>query len=175
MEKQISSKELAAIKRTAITVSGHLVKREKAKSNIEKWTKEYKTHENTILNYESGLIAELGLRSEQVVHRIVEEKVKDGKTIKTAKYVLNDNVRYDDELNKYIVTIPEGVAEEPCACETCQCEEQCVEGTNVTELEVEEADEGQPELPVDDDLPFSEPAEPVAEPQPADILDQFGF
>lgn len=108
MEKRISTRELAAVKRTAMNVAPIVAKKNKAKAMIDKWTEEYNIQEAALKGYESGLMAQLGLRTEQVVTKVVEntgKMDKNGKEIKQTKYVLNDNVRYDSEKNEYVVTI----------------------------------------------------------------------
>lgn len=108
MEKRISTRELAAVKRTAMNVAPIVAKKNKAKAMIDKWTEEYNIQEAALKGYESGLMAQLGLRTEQVVTKVVEntgKMDKNGKEIKQTKYVLNDNVKYDSEKNEYVVTI----------------------------------------------------------------------
>lgn len=97
MEKRISTRDLAAIKRTAMNVAPIMAKRNKAKEMIEKYTEEYNQHEKTILNYESGIIAQTGLRTEQVVTKV--------KGVKQTKYIINPNVRFDAETSEYVVTV----------------------------------------------------------------------
>jgi len=108
MEKRISTRDLAAIKRTAMNVAPIMAKRNKAKEMIEKYTEEYNQHEKTILNYESGIIAQTGLRTEQVVTKVTEptgKLDKNGKEVKQTKYVINPNVRFDSETSEYVVTV----------------------------------------------------------------------
>jgi hypothetical protein len=108
MEKRISTRDLAAIKRTAMNVAPIMAKRNKAKEMIEKYTEEYNQHEKTILNYESGIIAQTGLRTEQVVTKVTEptgKLDKNGKEIKQTKYIINPNVRFDAETSEYVVTV----------------------------------------------------------------------
>ena len=108
MEKRISTRDLAAIKRTAMNVAPIVAKRNKAKRMIEKCTEEYNHYENTILKYESGIITQTGLRTEQVVTKVTEStgKVdKNGKEMKQTKYVINPNVHFDSETSEYVVTI----------------------------------------------------------------------
>ena len=76
MEKRISTRELAAVKRTAMNVAPIVAKKNKAKSMIEKWTEEYNVQESALAGYESGLMAQLGLRTEQVVTKVVESTGK---------------------------------------------------------------------------------------------------
>lgn len=121
MEKRISTRELAAVKRTAMNVAPIVAKKNKAKAMIEKWTEEYNIQEAALAGYESGLMAQLGLRTEQVVTKVVENTGKldkNGKEIKQTKYVLTDNVRYDSDKNEYIVIIPDENDNEgaPCDC-----------------------------------------------------------
>lgn len=133
MEKRISTRELAAVKRTAMNVAPIVAKKNKAKAMIEKWTEEYNIQETALKGYESGLMAQLGLRTEQVVTKVVESTGKldkNGKEIKQTKYVLNDNVKYDSEKNEYIVTINDENDNEssPCDCEAqCDCKNEPVE------------------------------------------------
>ena len=127
MEKRISTRDLAAIKRTAMNVAPIMAKRNKAKEMIEKYTEEYNQHENTILNYESGIIAQTGLRTEQVVTKVTESTGKfdkNGKEMKQTKYVINPNVRFDSETSEYVVTV---------------ADENDNEGAPVAENAVEEA------------------------------------
>ena len=108
MEKRISTRDLAAIKRTAMNVAPIMAKRNKAKEMIEKYTEEYNQHEKTILNYESGIIAQTGLRTEQVVTKVTEPTGKfdkNGKEVKQTKYIINPNVRFDAETSEYVVTV----------------------------------------------------------------------
>lgn len=108
MEKRISTRDLAAIKRTAMNVAPIMAKRNKAKEMIEKYTEEYNQHEKTILNYESGIIAQTGLRTEQVVTKVTEPTGKfdkNGKEVKQTKYIINPNVRFDSETSEYVVTV----------------------------------------------------------------------
>lgn len=108
MEKRISTRDLAAIKRTAMNVAPIMAKRNKAKEMIEKYTEEYNQHEKTILNYESGIIAQTGLRTEQVVTKVTEptgKLDKNGKEVKQTKYIINPNVRFDAETSEYVVTV----------------------------------------------------------------------
>ena len=128
MEKRISTRELAAVKRTAMNVAPIVAKKNKAKAMIQKWTDEYNTQEAALAGYESGLMAQLGLRTEQVVTKVVEptgKLDKNGKEIKQTKYVLTDNVRYDSDKNEYIVTIKDENDNEgaPCDCGACNCEQ----------------------------------------------------
>jgi len=108
MEKRISTRELAAIKRIAMNVNPLVVKKNKAKEKIDQWTKEYEALDKDIKAYESGIIAQLGLRTEQVVTKVVEptgKTDKNGKEVKATKYIINPNVRFDSNTSEYVVTI----------------------------------------------------------------------
>lgn len=174
MEKRISTRELAAVKRTAMNVAPIVAKKNKAKAMIEKWTEEYNVQEAALAGYESGLMAQLGLRTEQVVTKVVEptgKLDKNGKEIKQTKYILTENVRYDSEKNEYIVTIKEEGDKEvapvkdendnegaPCDCKECTYEEPVedipeeiakdlddMDAVNVTDAPVEVEQEEQEE------------------------------
>lgn len=151
MEKRISTRDLAAIKRTAMNVAPIMAKRNKAKEMIEKYTEEYNQHEKTILNYESGIIAQTGLRTEQVVTKVTEptgKLDKNGKEIKQTKYIINPNVRFDSETSEYVVTVKD---------------ENDNEGTPVAEGDTEGA-------PVNENPVEESVAEEVAE-QPEEVFE----
>jgi hypothetical protein len=115
MEKRISTRELAAIKRVAMNVAPLQVKKNKATVQVNKWLQELRDLDKTIATYESGIIAQTGLRTEQVVTKVTEStgKVdKNGKEIKQTKYIINANVRFDQEKNEYVVTLPDDDREE---------------------------------------------------------------
>lgn len=174
MEKRISTRELAAVKRTAMNVAPIVAKKNKAKAMIEKWTEEYNVQEAALAGYESGLMAQLGLRTEQVVTKVVEptgKLDKNGKEIKQTKYILTDNVRYDSEKNEYIVTIKDENDNEsaPCDCKECTCEEPAedipeeiakdlddMDAVNVTDapVEVEQEEHAQPEVTFEEQFAF---------------------
>jgi len=108
MEKRISTTQLRAAKRVATTVEANLAKRKKAEAQIKKWTDEFNHQENVIRNYEAGLIADIGLRSEQIVTKVLEPTgkfYKNGRELKRPKYIINDNVRFDSDTKEYVVTI----------------------------------------------------------------------
>lgn len=174
MEKRISTRELAAVKRTAMNVAPIVAKKNKAKAMIEKWTEEYNVQEAALAGYESGLMAQLGLRTEQVVTKVVEptgKLDKNGREIKQTKYILTDNVRYDSEKNEYIVTINDENDNEgtPCDCNECACEEPVedipeeiakdmddMDAVNVTDapVEVEQEEHAQPEVTFEEQFAF---------------------
>ena len=177
MEKRISTRELAAVKRTAMNVAPIVAKKNKAKAMIEKWTEEYNVQEAALAGYESGLMAQLGLRTEQVVTKVVEptgKLDKNGREIKQTKYILTDNVRYDSEKNEYIVTINDENDNEgaPCDCKECACEEPSedipeeiakdlddMDVVNVTDApveaeQVEQEEHAQPEVTFEEQFAF---------------------
>lgn len=162
MEKRISTRELAAVKRTAMNVAPIVAKKNKAKAMIEKWTEEYNIQEAALAGYESGLMAQLGLRTEQVVTKVVEptgKLDKNGKEIKQTKYVINDNVRFDSENNEYVVTITDEGDKEvaPVECENDNEGAPCDAAEE--QEEVAEEPEEEPEIPVvEDNQPEQEPA-----------------
>lgn len=154
MEKRISTTQLRVAKRVASIVAGNLAKRKKAEQQIKKWTDEFNRQENIILNYEAGLMADVGLRSEQIVTRVIEPTGKfdkNGKELKQTKYIINDNVRFDSDTKEYVVTINDDGDKEvaPVKDENdnesmpVETTEQVVEELaeeSVTELEVKESE-----------------------------------
>lgn len=165
MEKRISTRELAAIKRVAMNVAPLQAKKNKAVMQVNKWLQETKDLDKTIATYESGIIAQTGLRTEQVVTKVTEStgKVdKNGKEIKQTKYIINDNVRFDQEKNEYVVTLPDDNREElknedgtHCECEFSQEPAQVV-AEQVDNVVIDDNKEAAPVANDDNDLPFSE-------------------
>lgn len=166
MEKRISTRELAAIKRVAMNVAPLQAKKNKATAQANKWLQELKDLDKTIATYESGIIAQTGLRTEQVVTKVTEStgKVdKNGKEIKQTKYIINDNVRFDQEKNEYVVTLPDDNREElrnedgtSCECEFPQEPAQVIAEQVDDVVADNDNKEVAPVAEDDSDLPFSE-------------------
>jgi len=178
MEKRISTRELAAVKYTAKIVAPIVAKKNKAKAMIDKWTKEYNTQKTALEGYESGLIAQLGLRTEQVVTRVIEPTGKfdkNGKEVKQTKYVLTDNVRYDSEKNEYIVTIKDEGDKEVAPADTAVVEEDLT-GTDEPEVvnpePVPEPDVAEPDV---EETPEPEPDDTTEEQPEEEFEEKFMF
>lgn len=108
MEKRISRKDLASIRRIAQNVYPDIEKREKTKRMIDKLTEDYQKIDESIKSDEAGILKKYGIRCEQVFSKVSEPTGKfydNGKEKRQTKYVLTDNVRYDSDKNEYIVTI----------------------------------------------------------------------
>ena len=158
MEKRISTRELAAIKRIAMNVNPLVVKKNKAKEKIDQWTKEYEALDRDIKAYESGIISQLGLRTEQVVTKVVEptgKTDKNGKEVKATKYIINPNVHFDSETSEYVVTIEDENKGALVA-------EGDMEGASVNENPVQEAVE----------QAVDECADPVLDEQQEEVVEQ---
>lgn len=132
MEKKISKREFATIKRVAQCVSPMVQKKEKIQQQIADLNNELILLNTQISGFEQGIKALCcGLSSEDIVHREItplEGKFdKEGRQLKKVSFEPNNNVRFEDGF--YYVTLPE--APEETKEETT--EETPVEETGTTE------------------------------------------
>jgi len=118
MEKTISTRQWAIVKRTAQNVNPLVQQKQKLQRKIADLIGEYKTVDAQIQGFEGGIKALCeGLGTEQLVIRVVtpiEGKFdKDGKQVKKVTYEPSSLVTYNVEQNNYTVHIPEPSAETP--------------------------------------------------------------
>lgn len=122
MNKVLTVRQMAAIKRVAMNVNPLVVKKNKIAAKIDELNKEYNDLVEEIEGYEMG-VKKLtdGLMSEDIVTKKVEDtgKVdKDGKPIKKTIYEPKEGVvTFNEEANVYEVHVgeeptPESVAPE---------------------------------------------------------------
>lgn len=118
MEKRISYSDFMAVKRTAQLVNPTIQKREAVRKKIEGLVKEFNNYDAQVKSFEAGIKQITGLRVEELIKKVVEPaynedgtpKVdKEGKPVKTTKYVPTSIVSYDKEHKQYVITTPDPV------------------------------------------------------------------
>lgn len=108
MEKRISFDEFQSVKRVAQACNPLKVKRDKVQAKIEALQAEYKAYDTQISALEAGIKSIIGFRTEELVKKVIEPGTdKNGKEIKTTKYVPTDTVTYDKDKKQYVITVPE--------------------------------------------------------------------
>lgn len=115
MEKRISVREWATVKRIAQSVQPMVSKKNNIKAKIQALEDEYACIDVQLQGFEYGIKSLCGgLTTEQLCHKVVtpiEGKYDaTGKLLKKTSYEPNDNVRFDTDANQYVITIPD---EEP--------------------------------------------------------------
>lgn len=90
-------------------------KKAKLQKEIDEKTKklkaEFDANEHEIEYLEAGIVAKFGLHPTDLVKKVIEPngKVdKAGKPLKETKYVTTEIVRYDEQTNEYVITLPDG-------------------------------------------------------------------
>lgn len=116
MEKRISYSDFLAVKRTAQLVNPTIQKRDAVKKKIETLAQEYNNYDAIVKSYETGIKQMTGLRVEELVKKVIEPAVnedgtpkigKDGKPVKTTKYLPTSIVSYDKGHKQYVITVPD--------------------------------------------------------------------
>lgn len=112
MEKIISIREWATIKRIAQSVNPMVLKKQAVYKKMKELAGEYQALNAQIAGFEGGVKALCGgLGTEQLIHKetsVIEGKFdKDGKPQKKTVYLPNTCVNYDREKNVYVLTLPE--------------------------------------------------------------------
>lgn len=127
MEKRISYDIFMSAKRVAQACNPFYSKRNRVKKQIDKLTKEFNDYDAQISSLEAGIKQITGFRVEDIIKKVIEPSVredgtpvigKDGKPVKTTKYVPTDIVTYDKDNKQYVITVPDepvevAVAETP--------------------------------------------------------------
>lgn len=108
MEKRISFDEFQSVKRVAQACNPLKVKRDKVQAKLEALQAEYKAYDTQISALEAGIKSIIGFRTEELVKKVIEPGTdKNGKEIKTTKYVPTDIVTYDKDKKQYVITTPD--------------------------------------------------------------------
>lgn len=116
MEKRINYSAFMSVKSVAKACNPLITKRDSIKKQIEELAREYNDYDTQVKSLEAGIKATLGFSVEQLVKKVIEPAVnedgtpkvsKDGKPVKTTKYVPTDIVSYDKEHKQYVITVPD--------------------------------------------------------------------
>lgn len=116
MEKRISYDEFMAVKRVAQAVNPLTVKRDKVLMKIKALKEEYDSYDKQVAALEAGIKQFTGFRVGELVKKVIEPQTdnfgnpvvsKDGKPVKTTKYVPTDIVSYDKDNKQYVITVPD--------------------------------------------------------------------
>lgn len=112
MEKVISVREWATVKRIALSVNPMVQKKNAISRKMEELTQEVTLLDAQIEAFEHGIKALCcGLGTEDLVHRemtVTEGKFdKDGRPLKKVTYEPNPNVRFDRDKGVYVITVPD--------------------------------------------------------------------
>lgn len=108
MEKRISFDEFQSVKRVAQACNPLKVKRDKVQAKLEALQAEYNSYDAQISALEAGIKSIIGFRTEELVKKVIEPGTdKNGKEIKTTKYVPTDIVTYDKDKKQYVITTPD--------------------------------------------------------------------
>jgi len=121
MEKTITVRQFAAIKRVAQNVAPMVQRKQHIRDQIQKLAEEYKSIEEQIECSEMGIKALCGVGTESLVRRVVEtvegKTDKDGRPQRKTSYQPLPCLVYDEARNVYTLTIPdkEEAGETTCA------------------------------------------------------------
>lgn len=116
MEKRINYTTFMSAKRIAQAVNPLMSKRNTIKKQIERLAAEYQDYDTQIQSMEAGIHQITGLRVEQLVQKVIEPAVhadgtpvlgKDGKPVKTTRYIPTSNVTYDKDHKEYVISLPD--------------------------------------------------------------------
>lgn len=118
MEKTITTRQWAVIKRTAQNVQPLVQRKQRLQKQITEIVDEYKAINAQVQGFEMGIKALCGgLGTEQLVVRVVtplEGKFdKDGKQMKKTTFEPSSLISYDPEKNIYTLHIPEPTVAPP--------------------------------------------------------------
>ena len=144
MEKRISFFEFQSVKSVAKAIEPKLREQAKIKNQIERLAEDYKKAQSEINAYEKGVVDLYGFHVAELVKKVVEVSTdKNGKEVKTAKYMPTDIVTYDNVTKEFIISVPDGESPEPQ--ETPEVPEQEDAPAEEEQPEPEEAEEKQEE------------------------------
>ena len=108
MEKRISYSAFQSVQSMAKACNPMVIEREKKLVLIKKLQKEYNDIDDKIKMLETGIISNIGFRTEELVKKVVETTTtQSGRTVKNTKYVPTDIVSYDENTKEYVITIPD--------------------------------------------------------------------
>ena len=121
MKKEISFFEFQSVKSVAKAIEPYLQKKErlipqiqrmqedleKRQKALEEANEEYTKAIAAINAYEQGVVNIIGFHANDLVTKVTETSEKDGKIVKSTKWVPSEIVSYDEVAKKYIITVPD--------------------------------------------------------------------
>lgn len=108
METRISYDQFMSVKRVAQAVNPLIVKRDKVNAKMEALKKEYDALDSQVSTLEAGIVSIIGFRVQDLVKKVIESGTdKNGKEVKTTKYVPTDIVSYDKESKQFVISTPD--------------------------------------------------------------------
>ena len=118
MTKRISYQQFQSVKSVAKAIDPIMRKVNPLKEKIETLVQEYKGYIAQVDALQAGIVQIVGFPVSDLVKKVIEPTGavgKDGKPIKTTKYVPTDIVSYDEQHKQYIITTPDDSTEEETA------------------------------------------------------------
>lgn len=131
MEKRISYFEFQSVRSVAKAIEPYAQKKERLIPQLKRLEEELEKKQQALnttkaeldkavaaINaYEAGIVNVIGFHANDLVKKIVETTEKDGKIIKTTKYVPTSIVSYDEATKQYVINTDalEGEATDDCA------------------------------------------------------------
>lgn len=136
MEKRINYSAFMSVKSVAKACNPLITKRDSIKKQIEELAQEYNDYDTQVKSLEAGIKATLGFGVEELVKKVIEPAVnedgtpkldKDGKPVKTTKYVPTSIVSYDKEHKQFVITTPDTA--EPVESDNAEAQATDMAGT----------------------------------------------
>ena len=113
MEKKISYSQFQSVKSVAKACDPLIVKRNKIKAKLDVLQQEYDDLNGQVSALEAGILQIIGFHVEELVHKVIEtSQDKNGKEVKTTKYLPTDIVSYDKDAKQYIINVPDATSED---------------------------------------------------------------
>jgi hypothetical protein len=109
MEKRISYSQFQQVKSAAKMIDPNMRKIEALKKKIMPLVEEMRQYQALNDSLEEGIVKVIGFHVYDLVKKVIEPTGavgKDGKPIKTTKYLPTDRVSYDEQKKEYVICIP---------------------------------------------------------------------
>nr|DAW35382.1 MAG TPA: hypothetical protein [Caudoviricetes sp.] len=111
MEKRISYSQFQSVKSVAKACDPLMVKKAKLKAKLDAIYEEYNNLDAQVSALEAGIFQIIGFHVNDLVKKVIEtSQDKNGKEVKTTKYLPTDIVSYDKDNKQFIIKVPEDVS-----------------------------------------------------------------
>jgi hypothetical protein len=110
MEKRISYSQFQHVKSAAKMIDPNMRKIEALKKKIMPLVEEMRQYQALNDSLEEGIVKVIGFHVYDLVKKVIEPTGavgKDGKPIKTTKYLPTDRVSYDEQKKEYVICVPD--------------------------------------------------------------------